>query len=115
MTTGQWMELKYFQTAARTQNFSQAACELNITQPSLSITISRLEAELKVNLFDRRGRNVTLNEAGAAFLQRVNTVFSELDSAKEELADIAGMQNLKRRENRSGRARKPPFCQKVLY
>lgn len=72
------------------QNFSQAADELNISQPSLSITISRLEDELKVNLFDRKGRNVQLNEAGAEFLRRVNNVFCELESAKNELSDIAG-------------------------
>jgi LysR family transcriptional regulator, transcription activator of glutamate synthase operon len=87
------LQLKYFQTAAKTQNFSQAANELNITQPSLSITISRLEDELKVNLFDRKGRNVQLNEAGVTFLGRVNNIFCELNSAKNELADIAGNQN----------------------
>jgi Transcriptional regulator len=87
------LQLKYFQVAAKTQNFSQAADELNITQPSLSITISRLEDELKVNLFDRKGRNVQLNAAGAAFLRRVNNVFCELDSAKNEVSDIAGNQS----------------------
>jgi LysR family transcriptional regulator, transcription activator of glutamate synthase operon len=85
-------QLKYFQIAAKTQNFSQAADELNISQPSLSITISRLENELKVSLFDRKGRNVQLNEAGTLFLRRVNTMFCELDSAKREVADIAGKQ-----------------------
>lgn len=85
------LQLKYFQKAAKTQNFTQAANELNISQPSLSITISRLEEELKINLFDRKGRNIELNEAGAAFLNRVNSVFCELDNAKNELAEIAGI------------------------
>ncbi|WMJ86890.1 LysR family transcriptional regulator [Anaerocolumna sp. MB42-C2] len=87
------LQLKYFQTAARTQNFSQAADLLNISQPSLSITIARLEDELKVNLFDRKGRNVLLNEAGTIFLRRVNAIFSELDNAINEVADIAGEQS----------------------
>lgn len=87
------LQLRYFQKAAKTQNFSKAAEELNISQPSLSITISRLEDELKVSLFDRKGRNVYLNEAGEALLHRVNNVFCELDSAKNELGDIAGTQS----------------------
>lgn len=85
------LQLKYFQTAARLQHISRAADELNVTQPSLSITISRLEDELGVRLFDRKGRNVKLNKAGQAFLDRVNTVFCELESAKEEVQEISGM------------------------
>jgi len=88
----EFQQLQYFQIAAKTQNFSQAANELNISQPSLSITISRLEDELKVRLFDRKGRNVQLNEAGTIFLRRVNNMFSELDSAKREVAAITGKQ-----------------------
>lgn len=81
------LQLKYFQVAAKLQNFSQAADKLNISQPSLSITIARLEDELKINLFDRKGRNVSLNKSGYLFLQRVNNIFYELDNAKSEISD----------------------------
>jgi LysR family transcriptional activator of glutamate synthase operon len=87
------LQLRYFQTAAKTQNFSKAAEELNISQPSLSITISRLEYELNAKLFDRKGRNVVLNEAGIVFLNRVNKVFCELESAKNEISNISGKQS----------------------
>lgn len=86
------LQLKYFQVAAKTQNFSQAAEELNITQPSLSITISHLEYELNTKLFDRKGRNVVLNDVGIAFLARVNKIFCELESAKNEITDITDRQ-----------------------
>lgn len=87
------LQLKYFQVAAKIQNFSQAAEQLNITQPSLSITISHLEHELNAKLFDRKGRNIELNEVGLAFLDRVNRVFCELESAKNEIIDITGKQS----------------------
>lgn len=87
------LQLKYFQVAARLQNFSQAAEELNITQPSLSITISRLENEMNIKLFNRKGRNVELNESGMILLDRVNKVFCELESAKSEMMDIAEKQS----------------------
>jgi LysR family transcriptional activator of glutamate synthase operon len=64
------LQLKYFQTAAKMQNFSQAAEMLNISQPSLSITIARLEDELNAKLFDRKGRNIELNETGRVFLEK---------------------------------------------
>jgi DNA-binding transcriptional LysR family regulator len=87
------LQLKYFQVAAKIQNFSKAAEQLNITQPSLSITISHLEGELNAKLFDRKGRNIELNEVGLAFLDRVNKVFCELESAKNEIMDITGKQS----------------------
>jgi LysR family transcriptional activator of glutamate synthase operon len=87
------LQLKYFQIAAKTQNFSQAAEELNISQPSLSMTIAHLEDELDSKLFERKGRNVVLNESGTVFLARVNAIFFELENAKNEIMDISGKQS----------------------
>ncbi|GMA57787.1 hypothetical protein GCM10025858_22900 [Alicyclobacillus sacchari] len=47
------LQLEYFQTVARLQHMTKAAEELQIAQPSLSKTISRLEEDLGVPLFDR--------------------------------------------------------------
>jgi DNA-binding transcriptional LysR family regulator len=77
--------------AARREHISQAAAELRVTQPSLSRTIARLEAELGVPLFDRTGRQVRLNRFGVAFLRRVDRALDELDDARRELADAAGL------------------------
>ena len=84
------LQLKYFQTVARLQHISRAAEELNVTQPSLSIMISHLEDELGTRLFDRKGRNIGLNQAGYAFLSRVNTILSDLKSAQDEVRELAG-------------------------
>ena len=62
------LELRYFQAVARHQHVSRAAAELRVAQPALSRAIARLEAELGVPLFDRRGRRVRLNRFGAMFL-----------------------------------------------
>lgn len=47
--------LKYFIAAAQTEHMSRAAEKLNITQPSLSASIKRLEADIGFQLFDRTG------------------------------------------------------------
>ncbi|MFI6846692.1 LysR substrate-binding domain-containing protein [Kitasatospora sp. NBC_00085] len=79
--------LRCFQVVARHEHISRAAEELRVAQPSVSRTIARLEAELGVRLFDRRGRRIHLNDHGAAFLRRVDRALRELDDGKSELAD----------------------------
>lgn len=83
--------LRYFQAVARREHLSQAAAELRVAQPSLSRTIARLEAEVGVPLFDRPGRRLKLNPFGEAFLARIDRALHELDDAKTELADAAGL------------------------
>jgi DNA-binding transcriptional LysR family regulator len=84
------LQLRYFQTVARFEHMTKAAKELTIAQPSLSQTIARLEDELGFSLFDREGRHIKLNPFGKIFLKRVERAFSELDSAKLEMAELAG-------------------------
>ena len=78
-------QLKYFKTVARIGKISDAAEALFISAPALSTSISRLEKELDVNLFDRTGNRITLNAQGQIFLKYVDQVFASLDSAKTEL------------------------------
>ena len=85
------LQLRYFQAVARHEHVSRAAQELRVAQPALSRSIARLEAELGVPLFERRGRRVALNRFGAVFLARVNAALSELDQGRQELDDAAGL------------------------
>ncbi|ONI75181.1 LysR family transcriptional regulator [Actinosynnema sp. ALI-1.44] len=87
------LQLRYFQVVARREHISKAAEELRVAQPSVSRTIARLEKELGVPLFDRLGRQVRLNSFGMAFLRRVDRALGELDEARRELADAAGLEH----------------------
>ena len=80
-------QLKYFQAAARTGNITRAAAELYVSQPNLSKSITRLEEELGVPLFDHRKGKIELNDYGRMFLSSVDIAFSELS---------AGVQNIQR-------------------
>ncbi|MCL2227054.1 MAG: LysR family transcriptional regulator [Oscillospiraceae bacterium] len=77
----EYSQIKYFITAAQTQNLTKAAQILNITQSALSKSISNLEDELGVLLFDRTGKKVTLNESGRKFLSHAISSVRELDLA----------------------------------
>ena len=77
--------LNYFLTVAKTQHMTKAAQQLNITQPSLSSAIRRLESELGVTLFDRVGRNIQLNEYGMIFYKGASAAVQSLSSSMDEI------------------------------
>ena len=79
------MQLKYFKTVAEIGKISDAAQSLFISAPALSTSISRLEKELGMSLFDRTNNRIILNRQGHIFLRYVNQVFSNLECAKTEL------------------------------
>jgi LysR family glycine cleavage system transcriptional activator len=78
--------LRAFEAAARHRSFTQAACELNVTQAAISHRIKQLESELGIALFDRQARQIVLTEAGKTFLPAVSEVLHRLQQATHELA-----------------------------
>lgn len=91
--TVEFLQLKYFQAVARLEHITKAAKELNVSQPSLSNAIQRLEKRLGVPLFVRQGRQVKLNAFGKTYLERVERAFLELEEGERELADMAGLEH----------------------
>ncbi|TKI56662.1 LysR family transcriptional regulator [Brevibacillus antibioticus] len=83
------LQLQYFLTVARMEHVTEAAQRLHVTQSSLSKTIQRLEDDLGVPLFDRKGRKLRLNEFGSKFLCRVERALFELEQGKLELSDLS--------------------------
>lgn len=81
------IHLRYFKKAAELESITKAANELRISQPSLTKMIKILERELQHELFDRKGRNVVLNDNGKIFLKHVNQIFNTMDNAMLELSD----------------------------
>ena len=78
-------QLKYFQAVAKTGNVSKAAEKLFVTQPNLSKSISRLEDELGVPLFEHRRGKILLNEYGRVFLGSVELAFHELNNGRQTI------------------------------
>ena len=83
-------QIAYVEAVARKANFTQAAAELHVAQPALSVAIRRLEAELGVRLFERTSRRVSLTPAGTAFLERAARVTREVDGLTHEMREYAG-------------------------
>ncbi|MBL1227292.1 LysR family transcriptional regulator [Enterococcus sp. BWR-S5] len=84
-------QLRIFKEVAQTENMTEAAKSLYLSQPAVSQTIHELEEELNVPLFDRQGRSIKLNAVGQIFLRRAYSFLEEY----EELETFAeGIKNL---------------------
>lgn len=83
----EWVQIIYFQAVAKAQHITRAAEQLSISQPALSRSIAKLEDELGVQLFDRKGRNIYLNRYGEIFLKHVEQSIRQIEIGKQEIWD----------------------------
>jgi len=90
--------LRYFRAVAHDGNLTRAAERLNLSQSALSIQIKQLEERLGHALFERRGRQLYLTEAGRIALDRADTIFA----AGEELIETLKETGRSRRAIRIG-------------
>lgn len=80
-------QLEYFQAVGRMNNITRAAAALHVSQPSITISIQRLEEELGVVLFDRGKKQLSLTAEGKVFLSRVDRILKDLEDAVIEMND----------------------------
>ncbi|EEG75605.1 LysR family transcriptional regulator [[Clostridium] hylemonae] len=76
--------LNYFLAVAREENFTKAAQQLHLTQPTLSRQIADLEQELGVKLFVRSNHNIILTEDGMILKRRAQEILSLADKTKRD-------------------------------
>ena len=76
-------KLRGFHSVARFGGFTAAARRLGLTQPTLSLQVKSLEAELRIQLLERDSRGVKLTPEGEALYERATRLFeteSEIDT-----------------------------------
>lgn len=84
-------QLRYVAAIARAGNFSRAAEQCHVSQPSLSQQILKLEGELGGLLFHRMKREARLTAQGEVFLRRALKILEEVDAAKREASDAQSL------------------------
>lgn len=77
-------QIRSFVAVARCGKFSQAAIELDLTQPTVSHAIATLESELGVQLLFRGKKGITLTPAGESILIYCDRLFQSLEDIKQE-------------------------------
>jgi LysR family hydrogen peroxide-inducible transcriptional activator len=72
-------ELRYILAVAREGHFGRAATSCFVSQPTLSMGIKRLEAELGIRLFERSTHEVRVTAEGQAIIEQAQRVIEEAD------------------------------------
>ena len=79
--------LQTFLVTANHLNFTLAAQVLNVTQGAISRQIISLEAQLKVRLFNRHARGLTLSPQGREFLPLVEQALDQIHYAVQQMSN----------------------------
>ena len=82
-----WDKLKIFHNVALDLNISEAAHKMNISHSSISRQVSALERELKVSLFKRHARGLTLTEQGKILFKTAHDIFGKIALTEAQLTD----------------------------
>ena len=83
------LQLHYFKILAEKEHLLSSAKAIHISAPALSSSISKLEEELGVELFDHVGRGLRLNQNGRILYVHVCNIFSELDMVEHKFRSTA--------------------------
>jgi DNA-binding transcriptional LysR family regulator len=81
-------DLRYFETIAELQHLGRASARLHRTQPALTSSIRRLEADCGTALFEKSGRGIRLTEAGKVLLKWAQRLRFDQEDARRELQSI---------------------------
>jgi DNA-binding transcriptional LysR family regulator len=84
-------QLQVFLAVAREKSFSQAAKTIHSSQPTMSEHVAELERELGKKVFFRRGREVTLTEAGRVLERYAASAILAIESARQAVDDLDGL------------------------
>ena len=87
--------LRYFLSVVDTGNFSRGAAACNVSQPTLSVGIAKMEAALGRPLFNRTNRRVELTEAGVRLLAHARMIEAEFAAAEREVAGTVNVQTIR--------------------
>ena len=82
-----WDKLKIFHNVALDLNISEAANKMHISHSSISRQIRSLEKDLKVTLFHRHARGLSLTEQGSILFKTAHDVFGKIALTKALLTD----------------------------
>ena len=82
-----WDKLKIFHAVAEAGSFTNATINLNLSQSAISRQIQALEQDLKVQLFERHARGLTLTDSGEYVFKTAHEVISKLKEVETSLGD----------------------------
>ena len=83
----QLRQLEYFQMVSKMKSMRKTADLLNVSQPSISVAIKKLEEELGVSLIERNAKKFQLTQEGSIFLERTNEILDRVHYSAAQMSD----------------------------
>ncbi len=83
-------QLRVFRAVANRLSFTLAAQDLHLTQPAVSLQVKALERSVRIRLFERRGNQLSLTEAGRLLYDAATTMLAAEAEAERGLAALSG-------------------------
>ncbi|MGA1196852.1 MAG: LysR family transcriptional regulator [Candidatus Latescibacterota bacterium] len=81
-------QMRGFLETAREKSFTKAAAKLFLTQPAVSLQVKALETELGTQLFERRGKQVLLTDAGRLLYERSEVILELVTRVHQDMASL---------------------------
>ena len=85
-------QLKVFEVVARLLSFTQAAKELHLSQPAVSMQIKQLEENAGLPLFEQMGKQTYLTEAGREMYHYCRSIAQQLSEIEEVMEHLKGLE-----------------------
>jgi DNA-binding transcriptional LysR family regulator len=82
-------QLRAFVTVVESGSFSEAARQMGLSQPAVTMQIQGLETDLGVTLMERRYRKVELTESGRTLLPHARKVLADIERARDEIERLS--------------------------
>ena len=87
-------DLRKFIVVAQYENLNKASQHLSVTTGALSKVVKRIEHKLEVQVFDRVGKHIRLNQRGNKFLLYATHLVHEADQALSEFRGSTAVYNV---------------------
>jgi DNA-binding transcriptional LysR family regulator len=84
-------ELRHFLLVAEHGTLTAASRRAHLTQPALTASLHRLEAQMGARLFDRGRRGATATAAGLALMPRARAALAAVEDGRRAVAEVAGL------------------------
>lgn len=96
--------LQVLEAVARLQSLTRASAEIHLTQPAVTQTIAKLEANAGARLFERRITGTYLTKAGEMYLARTERVFHGIEDVLRQIRPSSDRAEISRRVGKITRA-----------
>jgi DNA-binding transcriptional LysR family regulator len=85
-------DLQIFLSVAKNLNYTRAAEEVNLSQPSVSVRMRELERHLGSKLFEQLGKKIALTEAGHLLVPYATRIIGAMSDARHAIDELQGLE-----------------------